>query len=165
MCGGIRTDDRGRTDLPGLYALGECASSGLHGADRLASNSLLEALAIPKRAARSTLGEGIGRCVRPVVPVMSDKMTFRKSRVMERGIEALKEAMSTQVCIVRDRERMVHALHRIARLERALRHGMARPRWSRELLDLRDLLAVARGITEAALNEPKSIGAHYVEDR
>lgn len=165
MCGGIRTDDRGRTGLAGLYALGECASSGLHGADRLASNSLLEALAIPKRAARSTLRVESGRCARPVAHVMSDKMTFRKSRVMERGIEALKEAMSTHVSIVRDRKGMVHALHRIARLERALRRAMVRPRWSRELLDLRDMLAVARSITEAALNEPKSIGAHYVHER
>lgn len=164
MCGGVRTNDRGRTTLPGLYALGECASSGLHGADRLASNSLLEALVIPKRAAQDTLIGSLNRPFQDDVVRSTDNLSSRVNDALLRGIVALKHVMSTHVGIVRDREGMNHALHLIAREERMIAQLWTRKRWSRELIDLRDMLAVARSITETALAEPLSIGGHYRSD-
>ena len=164
LCGGIRTDDRGRTELGGLFALGECASSGLHGADRLASNSLLEALVIPKRAARATLTDS-----RPIISTASplivhDRLSSRSNKAVGRAIAAVQHAMSTHIGILREHEGMSHVLKVLARQERLLASTWGRNRWSLELIELRDLLAVARSITQTALSERSSVGAHYRND-
>ncbi len=164
MCGGVVIDDRGRTALAGLYALGECASSGLHGADRLASNSLLEALVLPKRAAHDTLQGSSDHPHADDVIITCDKLSTRVNEALPRGIAALKHVMSKHVGIVRDAESMQFALHLIAREERLVAQLWSRKRWSRELLDLRDLLAVARSISESALAEPLSLGGHFRRD-
>lgn len=165
LCGGIRTDDRGRTALPGLYAAGECAGSGLHGADRLASNSLLEALVISSRAAGVAIDEPADPSDTGTSLFRANWLTRRPSENLVRSLATLRHAMSANVGIVRDREGMTHALRIISRLERSIVPNWARRRWSKELIDLRDLLAVARGVTTAALNEPVSIGSHYLEDQ
>lgn len=162
LCGGVATDDRGRTDLPGLLALGECAGSGLHGADRLASNSLLEALVIPKRAAAS-----VAAMADPVVPLVDPGPTrqhvaSRAPQGVHRAMHDLQHAMSTHVGIVRDKEGLSVALRTIAHCERVIAPMCSRRRWSRDLFILRDLVGVARAITEAALAEPDSVGTHYL---
>ena len=143
MCGGVRTDSRGRTTLPRLLALGECASSGLHGADRLASNSLLEALVIPKRAAEAAINDLAVLGPKAMRPVRENWLTDRTSSSIIRASATLRHVMSMHVGIVRDHEGMEQALRTIARLERSIAPAWARRRWSLRLIELRDLLAVA----------------------
>ena len=162
LCGGIATDDHGRTGMPGLLAVGECAGSGLHGADRLASNSLLEALVVPRRAA-ATLAAISG----PVKEVkdpesLRQHVASRAPEPIHRALQDLRHAMSTHVGIVRCHDGLRVALRVIAQCERVIAPMRSRRRWSQELFDLRDLVCVARAITEAALAEPESVGTHYL---
>lgn len=164
ICGGIATDDRGRTSLPGLLALGECAGSGLHGADRLASNSLLEALVIPKRAA-----DAVARMALTEVACSEDSpypqhIASRSPQSIRRALNDLRHTMSTHVGLVRDREGLSIALRTIAHCERVIAPMWTGRRWSRELFMLRDLLGVARAIVEAALKEEVSVGTHFLTD-
>ncbi len=165
LCGGVRTDDRGRTPLPGLFALGECASSGMHGADRLASNSLLEALVIPKRAAQATLSQ---RSIGPSSssrPFASAQLVNRAMVLVPRAMNALTHAMTQNVGIVRNAKGLENALRVINCIERQVAPVWKRRRWSKGLMDLRDLLVVGRSIAEDALREAESAGAHYMEDQ
>ena len=161
LCGGIATDLTGRTQLPGLMAMGECAGTGLHGADRLASNSLLEALVLPDRAVRMLVAS---RNAWGVLPKDLD-LEVRLSRQVPRDLYLLRQdlhhAMDTHVGLERSAEGLNTALRAIARCERHLRTLWGRRRWSAEVVDLRDMLAVARSITEMALCEPASAGTHY----
>lgn len=164
LCGGIATDDRGLTSLPGLLALGECAGSGMHGADRLASNSLLEALVIPKRAA-AVVAVLPGSDEPPVDPgPIKPHIASRSPQGVHRALHDLRHVMSMHVGIVRDREGLSIALRTIAHCERVIAPMISRRRWSHDLFILRDLLGVARAITEAALAEPESVGAHYLDE-
>lgn len=164
LCGGIATDTHGRTSMRGLYALGECACTGLHGADRLASNSLLEALVIPRYAAESTLQDTHASGWVESTCIIAAKLSRRTPEAALREIASLRHAMSTRLGVIRDRAGMETALRSIAHGERAIHPMLLRRRWSMALLELRDLLAVARAVTEAALNQPVSVGTHYVLD-
>ncbi|MBV6404284.1 MAG: L-aspartate oxidase [Flavobacteriales bacterium] len=163
MCGGLRTDDRGRTSIPGLFALGECAGSGVHGADRLASNSLLEALVIPKRAAEITWDEISGTPVLPSRIIRRDRLAKRPVEVVDRAMAALTHTMTKHVGIIRTEHGLQHSLRAINRISRQVQPIWERRRWTTALMDLRDLLVVARAVAEAALNEPESVGAHCWE--
>ena len=164
LCGGLRTDSRGRTSIHGLYALGECACSGLHGADRLASNSLLEALVIPERAAEATWATPVEHAPSSSCTVARDRLVKRPVEIVGRAMAALTHAMSMHVGIVRSRQGLESALRVINCIDRQVRPIWIRRRWSPELLDLRDLLEVARAMIGAALDEPVSVGSHYVEE-
>lgn len=164
LCGGIHTDDRGRTALPGLFALGECASSGLHGADRLASNSLLEALVIPKRAAQATIDGGSAVPPAPSHIHVSDQLAKRAVEIIPRAMSAHTHAMTLNVGIVRNAQGLENALRVMNCIERQVEPIWKRRRWSVGLMDLRDLLVVGRSIAEGALHEPKSVGAHCMEE-
>lgn len=149
--GGVLTDANGRTTLDGLWACGETASTGAHGANRLASNSLLEAVVFAARVAAD---------VREHMPVV-DRMTPREESVVP-GVDAeppaadvaeLRRIMSSRVGVVRDREGLLDALRRIAQLE-------ARARSPRLL----NMLAAARLVAAAALARTESRGGHYRSD-
>jgi L-aspartate oxidase len=150
LMGGVRTDVDGRTSLRRLYAAGEVACTGVHGANRLASNSLLEGLVFGARAAR----------------VMRDEAVLRSAtgRVPEGGAMApvlradLQQAMWQKAGLLRDAAGLRAAL---ALLERA---GRASADASREALELRNLQAVARLIVSAALAREESRGAHFRND-
>jgi len=141
--GGIAADPEGRTTVAGLYAVGECAATGVHGANRLASNSLLEAAAFGRRtgraAAREAGGEGRAERTTPVVGHLSadDLLTLRR-------------AMSAEAGVVRDAAGLTRLLALIARLEAT--EGSALP------------LVTARLIAEAALARHESRGGHYRSD-
>lgn len=142
--GGIETDAVGRTSLPGLYAVGECASTGLHGANRLASNSLLEALVFARRAAADLR--------RPPPPSPEDSI-LPASLPPVLPVQALQEirtGMDRHVGLVREARGLQEFLERLAVLE--ARFGMAAP------------LTVARLMTEAALARQESRGAHFRSD-
>jgi len=164
LCGGIRTDGEGRTGLDGLYALGECAGSGLHGADRLASNSLLEALVIPRYAAASVLASERREPV-PGNEVSGRYMFTGPSRTTLALRAELQDRMMTSVGIVRDDAGLRLAWDALGTILHRTDVVWSSGERSMELFELRDLVMVARAICEQAIEEPRNAGAHWNADR
>jgi L-aspartate oxidase len=140
--GGVMTDADGRTSLPGLYAVGECASTGVHGANRLASNSLLEAAVFGTRAGLAVRAE-----TDPDTPVLPAKAA---PELPPAALLQLRRGMSRDAGVVRDRAGLVRLLREIDAL--AARHGEAL------------VLTAARIVAKAALNRTESRGAHWRSD-
>lgn len=153
--GGVRTDARGRTSLPGLWACGETARTGLHGANRLASNSLLEALAFGARIAVDL--QGLDAPASPPRRPAPAPLRSRAAAAVDVAAEtaALRRAMSDLVGVERDAEGLTEALRRIAAFERA-----TAPR-SRDCLNM---AAAATLIAAAALRREESRGGHWRRD-
>ena len=139
--GGIATDTDGRTSLPGLYAAGECASTGVHGANRLASNSLLEAAVFGARAGRAAAAEA--PAARAAAPLMAADLA-------PGGLQTLRQAMSRDAGVIRDASGLQRLLDVIDALEIA--GGRSAP------------LVAARLIATSALNRRESRGGHYRTD-
>jgi L-aspartate oxidase len=140
--GGIAAGPDGRTSLPGLFAVGECAATGVHGANRLASNSLLEAAAFGRRTGRAAAAEtstGGGTLPTPVAPDLSAE-----------ALQMLRQTMSRCVGVVRDAAGLSGALAVIARLEAEAPGALP--------------LIAARLIAEAALARRESRGGHFRTD-
>jgi L-aspartate oxidase len=163
-CGGIVTDMSGRTDLPGLYAVGETAYTGLHGANRLASNSLLECLVLGRAAAMHIE-------VQPkqqATPLPS----WDESRVADADEEVviahnwdeLRRFMWNYVGIVRTTKRLERAQHRIRLLRGEIYEYYTHFRITRDLLELRNLVEVASLIVDSALSRRESRGLHFSRD-
>ena len=158
IMGGVRTDTWGRTTLPGLYACGEVACTGVHGANRLASNSLLETVVFAKRAVEATLGHAQGDWPSPLAGTFD--LSPAGSEVGETPTLALLQStMWDHVGIERSGQGLVEARDRLASLAAALPE-----RGDRAALELANLLWVARLVTEAALRRTESRGAHYRSD-
>jgi L-aspartate oxidase len=163
-CGGIAVDLAARTDLPGLYALGEAACTGLHGANRLASNSLLECVVFGEAAARDILDQ------KPVkVPKMPRWDESRVSDadeeiVLSHNWDELRRFMWDYVGIVRTSKRLERALHRIKLLEREIDEYYANFRVSNDLIELRNLVLTAHLIVRCAQRRKESRGLHFSRD-
>ncbi|KTT75318.1 L-aspartate oxidase [Sphingomonas endophytica] len=165
-CGGIVVDRDGRTDLPGLYAAGECTQSGLHGANRLASNSLLECFVFGEAAARH-----IADCWDnlPEVPVIR---AWDESRVTDSDEEVvikqnwteIRRFMWNYVGIVRTTKRLERARHRIDLLRSEVEDYYGHFRVTPDLIELRNLLQTADLIVRSALHRHESRGLHYTLD-
>jgi L-aspartate oxidase len=163
-CGGVVTDMAGRTDLPGLYAVGETAYTGLHGANRLASNSLLECLVLGRAAAQY-----IEQQATPAAVTLPDWDESRVSDADEEVVIAhnwdeLRRFMWNYVSIVRTDKRLQRAQHRIGLLKEEIDEYYANFRISRDLLELRNLVDVAALIVNSALARKESRGLHYSLD-
>ncbi len=163
ICGGIRTDGQGRTELEGLYALGECAGSGLHGADRLASNSLLEALVIPRHAAASIMITEWQK------PILEDEGTGRyaftaPSQLTLVTLDKLRDRMMDSVGIVRNNSGLRAAWTALAEMKAHADSAWVNGERSHELFDLRDLVLVAQAICEEAMQETRNAGTHWNTD-
>jgi L-aspartate oxidase len=163
-CGGIMTDHAGRTDLPRLYAIGETACTGLHGANRLASNSLLECLVFGQAAASDILSQA---------PKPTVKLPYwDESRVTDADEEIiithtwneLRRFMWNYVGIVRTTKRLMRALHRIHMLRDEVHEFYSNFRISNNLIELRNLLQVAELIVLSAMERHESRGLHYSKD-
>jgi L-aspartate oxidase len=165
-CGGVMIDMDGRTDLPGLYAAGEVTQSGLHGANRLASNSLLECLVFG-HAAAAHIGAHWDE-MPPPPPIRSwDESRVSDSDeevVVQHNWREIRRFMWDFVGIVRTTKRLERAQHRVELLRREVAEYYGNFRVSPDLIELRNLVEVASLIVRSALAREESRGLHYTLD-
>ena len=163
-CGGVAADLAGRTDVAGLYAIGETACSGLHGANRLASNSLVECMVFA-RAATSAIRASQG-APRVALPAWDDSRVTDadESVVISHNWDELRRFMWDYVGIVRTNKRLERAAHRIALLQGEIQEFYAHFHVTRDLLELRNLVQVADLIVKSAQARHESRGLHFSRD-
>ena len=163
-CGGVLTDLSGRTDLAGLLAVGEVAYTGLHGANRLASNSLLECLVFA-RAACSYITQA-QPAKSPALPPWDDSRVgdADESVVISHNWDELRRFMWDYVGIVRTNKRLQRAQHRIRLLAREIDEFYSNFRVSNDLIELRNLVVTADLIVRSALQRKESRGLHFSRD-
>src|SRR5512142_1211239 len=166
LCGGVVTDLMGRTSLPRLYAVGEVACTGLHGANRLASNSLLEGLVFGRRAALHATGEASADGALPDVPDWNpgDALAPEEGVVVAHNWDEVRRLMWNYVGIVRTVKRLERARTRLANLRGEIRDYYWRYRITPDLVELRNLADVAMLIVESARHRKESRGLHYLLD-
>jgi len=163
-CGGIVTDLAARTDVPNLYAVGESAGTGLHGANRLASNSLLECLVFGKAAALDIMQQPNTKIPSPPVWDESRVSDADEEVVIAHNWAELRQAMWDYVGIVRTNKRLQRARHRIRLLAREIDEFYSNFRVSNDLIELRNLVVTAGLIVDCALKRHESRGLHYSRD-
>ncbi len=163
-CGGVVTDLKGCTDLPGLYAVGEATYTGLHGANRLASNSLLECIVIGKAAASAIAV--LKTPTLPKIPLWDESQVEDADEqvVIAHNWDELRSLMWNYVGIVRTNRRLERALHRIKLLRYEVQEYYANFKVTRDLIELRNLLECAELIVRSALMRRESRGLHYSRD-
>ncbi len=163
-CGGVVTDLHGRTDLPACYAVGETTYTGLHGANRLASNSLLECVVLGRTCASDILERG-ARAM-PELPAWDESQVENADEqvVIAHNWDELRLLMWNYVGIVRTTKRLERALHRIKLLKTEIDDYYANFRVNRDLLELRNLVDCAELIVRSALMRHESRGLHYSRD-
>jgi L-aspartate oxidase len=165
-CGGIVIDLAGRTDLPGLYAAGECSESGLHGANRLASNSLLECFVFGEAAAGDILDHWDSLDEPPPVRAWdASRVTDSDEEVIiKQNWTEIRRFMWNYVGIVRTTKRLDRAAHRIKLLNEEIAEYYGSFRVTSDLIELRNLLQSAELIVRSALRRKESRGLHYTLD-
>lgn len=163
-CGGVVTDLHGRTDVPGLYAVGETTYTGLHGANRLASNSLLECVVLGRSCAENILERPAPEL--PPLPAWDESQVENADEqvVIAHNWDELRLLMWNYVGIVRTTKRLERALHRIKLLKSEIDDYYANFRVNRDLLELRNLVDCAELIVRSALMRHESRGLHYSRD-
>ena len=163
-CGGVVTDLRARTNLPGLYVAGEAACTGLHGANRLASNSLLECIVFAEAAANDILAQT--PVVIPALPEWDESRVTDPDEevVIAHNWDELRRFMWDYVGIVRTTKRLQRAQHRIRLLAREINDFYANFRISHDLIELRNLVVTADLIVRCALQRKESRGLHFSRD-
>ena len=166
MCGGVVVDREGRTSLPGLWAIGEVTCSGLHGANRLASNSLLEGLVYGHRVAEALASEKAR--VMPVGEVpewdVGSAVPSDEAVVVSQNWDEIRRFMWNYVGIVRSEKRLRRAARRIALLKDEIREYYWAHLVNRDMLELRNIADVAELIITCAIARKESRGLHYTLD-
>jgi L-aspartate oxidase len=166
-CGGVITDAHGQTDLKNLYAVGEVTHTGLHGANRLASNSLLECIVMAQAVAHRISSQAPLAAYRSwSLPLWDDSQVTDADEevILTHNWEELRRAMWDYVGIVRSNKRLKRALHRIEFLKKEIEEYYSNFKVSRDLIETRDLLQVAELIVRSALHRQESRGLHYNRD-
>ncbi|WP_180682696.1 L-aspartate oxidase [Tepidicella baoligensis] len=163
-CGGVVTDLNARTDLPGLYVVGEASYTGLHGANRLASNSLLECMVFARAAVRDMLAQP--RAAIPAIRPWDDSRVIDADEqvVISHNWDELRRFMWDYVGIVRTDKRLERAAHRIALLKAEIQEFYQSFHVTRDLLELRNLVEVADLIVRCAQARKESRGLHFSRD-
>jgi L-aspartate oxidase len=164
-CGGVVTDEYGRTDIEHLYAIGETACTGLHGANRLASNSLLECL-VYARSAAEHITQNRSQLDAPEIPVWDASQVTNSDEnvVISHNWDELRRFMWDYVGIVRTTKRLVRAKHRVKLLRQEIQEFYSHYEVTSDLLELRNLVDVAEIIIRSALQRKESRGLHYSLD-
>ncbi|TMH09326.1 MAG: L-aspartate oxidase [Betaproteobacteria bacterium] len=163
-CGGVVSDLLGRSDLPGLYAVGETSYTGLHGANRLASNSLLECVVLGRTCAKEIAR--VDGALPAELPAWDESQVEDADEqvVISHNWDELRLVMWNYVGIVRTTKRLERALHRIKLLQDEIDDYYANFRVTRDLLELRNLVGCAKLIVRSALRRHESRGLHYSRD-
>jgi L-aspartate oxidase len=164
LMGGIRTDLDGRTTLPGLYAAGEAACTGVHGANRLASNSLLEGLVFGARAAQTMLADALALPPGGAPAVRPRPMTKEEDARVEVLVHQLREAMWAFAGLLRHESTLRQGLAAQAECEAGLARFVQEGKSSRPLAEAQALSSVAHAILRSALARNESRGAHFRND-
>ena len=165
-CGGIMVDHHGQTDLLNLYAIGETSFTGLHGANRMASNSLLECIVYAQSAAEH-IGENLPRIDAPEVSPAWDESRVTNSDedvIISHNWDELRRFMWDYVGIVRTQKRLQRATHRIKLLQREIAEYYSNYKVSSDLIELRNLAMVAELIIRSASARRESRGLHFSLD-
>ncbi len=162
QCGGVLTNIDGQTEIDDLYAVGEVACTGLHGANRLASNSLLEALVCADRAARQ-VREHPNRRIEAIIPQWQSGHAQNPDErvVISHNWDEIRRVMWDYVSIVRTNKRLKRAQTRIANLQEEIQEFYWDFIVTSDLLELRNIALVAELIVACALKRPESRGLHY----
>ncbi|WP_448662698.1 L-aspartate oxidase [Sphingomonas sp. CJ20] len=165
-CGGVMVDRDGRTDLPGLYAAGEVSQSGLHGANRLASNSLLECFVFGEAAANHIAAHWGDLAPPPAIRAWDESRVADSDEevVIKQNWTEIRRFMWNYVGIVRTTKRLERAAHRIKMLREEVNDYYGHFRVTPDLIELRNLLESADLIVKSALHRKESRGLHYTLD-
>jgi L-aspartate oxidase len=168
VCGGVLTDLDGRTSIPGLYACGEVACTGVHGANRLASNSLLEALVFARRSGRAVLQQLLaeGPARPPKLPAWRTHgaVTPKEQVIFDHNWDALRRVLWDYMGIVRSDERLKRAATMVGVLRDQIERDYWRYRLDSDLVELRNIGLVADLMVACALRRKESRGLHYNVD-
>ncbi|MEH6824881.1 MAG: L-aspartate oxidase [Motiliproteus sp.] len=162
-CGGVITNNHGQTDIPGLYAIGETAFTGLHGANRLASNSLLECLVYGASAAEQIRSKLDQQSPLATAPFWDESQVTDSDEdvVISHNWDELRRFMWDYVGIVRTKKRLQRALNRVTLLQQEISDYYSNYKVSKDLLELRNLTLVAELIIRSAMRRKESRGLHH----
>ena len=166
MCGGIKVDLDGQSSIRRLYAVGECSCTGLHGGNRLASNSLIEAVVYADAAARHSLSVIDQYDFNDKVPEWNDEGTMSNEEkvLIAQDVKEVGQIMSTYVGIVRSDLRLHRAWERLDLLYEETEHLFKRVKPTKDICELRNMINVGYLITRQALERKESRGLHYTVD-
>lgn len=165
-CGGVVVDEHSQTDITGLYAIGETSYTGLHGANRMASNSLLECFVYGMSAAEHIEKSFDSNYQSPTAPSWDDSQVMNPDEdvVILQNWDELRQTMWNYVGIVRTTKRLERALHRIEMLKREITEYYQDYQVSKNLIELRNLVLVSEMIVRCAMERKESRGLHYTLD-
>lgn len=165
-CGGVVVDEHSQTDIHGLYAIGETSYTGLHGANRMASNSLLECFVYGMSAATHIQSHYVENYSSPQVPEWDDSQVMNPDEdvVILQNWDELRQTMWNYVGIVRTTKRLQRALHRIEMLKREITEYYEDYQVSKNLIELRNLVLVSEMIVRCAMERKESRGLHFTLD-
>lgn len=165
-CGGVVVDEHSQTDLAGLYAIGETSYTGLHGANRMASNSLLECFVYGMSAAKDIEAKFNSHFDIPTVPEWDASQSTNPDEdvVILQNWDELRQTMWNYVGIVRTTKRLQRALHRIEMLKKEITEYYQDYHVSKNLIELRNLVMVSEMIVRCAMQRKESRGLHYTLD-
>ena len=165
-CGGVVVDENSQTDIVGLYAIGETSYTGLHGANRMASNSLLECFVYGMSAAKHIQENFKADQPAPAVPAWDDSQVTNPDEdvVILQNWDELRQTMWNYVGIVRTTKRLERALHRIEMLKKEITEYYQDYQVSKNLIELRNLVLVSEMIVRCAMHRKESRGLHFTLD-
>lgn len=166
LCGGIRVDTNGCSSIKRLYSAGECSSTGLHGANRLASNSLLEAMVYADKAAKHSLGIFKKYPIQKNIPVWNDEGTTHPEEMVliTQNYKEVQQIFSYYVGIVRSNIRLKRAMDRLWIIYNETEELFIRSKLSQKLIELRNMINAGYLILKAAQQRKESRGLHYTLD-
>lgn len=164
LCGGILVNDKGNSSIKNLYAVGECACTGLHGANRLASNSLLEAIVFAHRAAKDSISNAKEINIKQNVPQWDSEGTEHAEEMIliTQSQREVQQIMSNYVGIVRSELRLKRAFDRLEILYKENETLYEKTTVTQKLCELRNLICIGYLIIKHAINRKDSVGLHYM---